>query len=189
MGSPMAVNLAKAGFDIKVWNRTPEKTQPAVEAGARRVDTVEEAAKGSSAVIFMLQDGAAVTDQLASSRLLKTCAPGTLIIDKFHLAHCRTGPRGNRQSRGIAIPRCSSFGRHHRRRRRLLARPDLPLRQESEDIAGSCVPCCFLRPPSTTSTGWCSALSAPNSRSSMAGATKTIPTSFPGSKSPTPSAW
>jgi 2-hydroxy-3-oxopropionate reductase len=81
MGSSMAVNLAKAGFDIKVWNRTPEKTQPAVKAGARRVDTAEEAAKDSGAVIFMLQDGAAVTDQLASTRLLKTCVPGTLIID------------------------------------------------------------------------------------------------------------
>jgi len=81
MGSPMAINLAKAGFDIKVWNRTPEKTQSAVEAGARRVETVEEAAKNNNAVIFMLQDGPAVTAQLASSGLLKTCAPGTLIID------------------------------------------------------------------------------------------------------------
>ena len=81
MGSPMAANLAKAGFDIKVWNRTPEKTQPAVEAGARRVDTVEEAAKNSYAVIFMLQDGPAVTAQLVSTGLLKACAPGTLIID------------------------------------------------------------------------------------------------------------
>jgi 2-hydroxy-3-oxopropionate reductase len=81
MGSPMAVNLAKAGFDVKVWNRSPEKTQPAVEAGAHRADTVEGAAKDSRAVIFMLQDGAAVTAQLVSTQLLKTCAPGTLIID------------------------------------------------------------------------------------------------------------
>jgi 2-hydroxy-3-oxopropionate reductase len=81
MGSPMAINLAKAGFEVKVWNRTPEKTQPAVEAGARRVNTVEEAAKNSCAVIFMLEDGPAVTAQLVSTSLLKTCAPGTLIID------------------------------------------------------------------------------------------------------------
>lgn len=79
MGSPMAVNLAKAGFDVKVWNRTPEKTQHAVEAGARRVETVETAAECSRAVILILQDGAAVTEQLV--RVVAHSAPGTLIID------------------------------------------------------------------------------------------------------------
>ena len=34
MGLPMAVNMAKAGFQLTVWNRTPEKAGPVLEAGA-----------------------------------------------------------------------------------------------------------------------------------------------------------
>jgi 2-hydroxy-3-oxopropionate reductase len=74
-------NRKAADVPYRFWNRTPEKTRPAVEAGARRVDTVQDAAKDSGAVIVMLQDGAAVTEQLTSNGLLETCAPGTLVID------------------------------------------------------------------------------------------------------------
>jgi 3-hydroxyisobutyrate dehydrogenase-like beta-hydroxyacid dehydrogenase len=34
MGKPMATNLLKAGFKLTVYNRTPEKCVPLVEAGA-----------------------------------------------------------------------------------------------------------------------------------------------------------
>jgi len=35
MGRGMARNILNAGFDLCVWNRTPEKMQPFAEAGAR----------------------------------------------------------------------------------------------------------------------------------------------------------
>ena len=34
MGSAMAGNLLKAGFGLRVYNRTPEKAKPLVEKGA-----------------------------------------------------------------------------------------------------------------------------------------------------------
>ena len=37
MGLPMARNLITAGFDLRVWNRTPERAAPLVEAGAGAV--------------------------------------------------------------------------------------------------------------------------------------------------------
>ena len=35
MGAPMATNLLEAGHELAVWNRSPERADPLVEAGAR----------------------------------------------------------------------------------------------------------------------------------------------------------
>lgn len=35
MGTPMARNLLREGFDVVVWNRTPAKARPLLEEGAR----------------------------------------------------------------------------------------------------------------------------------------------------------
>jgi 3-hydroxyisobutyrate dehydrogenase len=56
MGSGMAANLLKAGFPLAVYNRTPAKAQPLVEAGARLATTPADAARGASIVIAMLAD-------------------------------------------------------------------------------------------------------------------------------------
>jgi 3-hydroxyisobutyrate dehydrogenase-like beta-hydroxyacid dehydrogenase len=59
MGSPMAANLVKAGHDVVVYNRTPGKERPLVEAGARVARTVADAA-AADAVITMVADDAAL---------------------------------------------------------------------------------------------------------------------------------
>jgi len=43
MGEPMARNLLKAGFAVRVYNRTTAKGQALVSAGARAVDSPAEA--------------------------------------------------------------------------------------------------------------------------------------------------
>jgi 3-hydroxyisobutyrate dehydrogenase len=60
MGAPMAENLASAGFDVRVWNRTAEKAR-SVE-GAQAFETAAEAAAGADFVLTMLSDGAAVEE-------------------------------------------------------------------------------------------------------------------------------
>ncbi|WP_299816010.1 NAD(P)-dependent oxidoreductase [uncultured Jannaschia sp.] len=57
MGAPMARNLVRAGHDLRVWNRTPDKAR-AIE-GARAFDDPAEAVTGSAVVISMLADGPA----------------------------------------------------------------------------------------------------------------------------------
>jgi 3-hydroxyisobutyrate dehydrogenase-like beta-hydroxyacid dehydrogenase len=59
MGSGMARNLLKAGHEVTVYNRTPEKAQAVVEQGARRAATVADVCKGD-VVITMLADDSAV---------------------------------------------------------------------------------------------------------------------------------
>lgn len=50
MGAPMAANLIKAGFELVVWNRTPQKAQPLVDAGATAAASPAELAATVEAV-------------------------------------------------------------------------------------------------------------------------------------------
>ena len=60
MGAPMAARLIEAGHNVTVWNRTPERTGPLADRGAKVADSPAEAAAEAEALITMLTDGAAV---------------------------------------------------------------------------------------------------------------------------------
>jgi len=60
MGAAIAANLRKAGHELTVWNRSPAKALPLVEAGAVLAATPKEAAAGCAAVVTMLADDAAL---------------------------------------------------------------------------------------------------------------------------------
>jgi 3-hydroxyisobutyrate dehydrogenase len=60
MGAPMARNLAAAGHEVHVYNRTRERAEPLADAGATVAGSAEEAAASAELVITMLSDGAAV---------------------------------------------------------------------------------------------------------------------------------
>jgi 2-hydroxy-3-oxopropionate reductase len=86
MGKPMALNLLKAGFKLRVWNRTPEKALEVVKAGAELVSSLVEVAQGSSAIITMLENGAVVTEVLFASGLVAASEAGTILIDMSSIA-------------------------------------------------------------------------------------------------------
>ncbi len=57
MGAPMALNLMKAGFSLKVYNRSDRPgVQEVVEAGGRRAASPREAAEGSDVIITIVTD-------------------------------------------------------------------------------------------------------------------------------------
>ena len=60
MGAPMARNIAQAGLDVRVWNRSAEKAEPLAEHGARSAATPAEAVRGADVVVTMLSDTDAV---------------------------------------------------------------------------------------------------------------------------------
>ena len=64
MGQPMAKNVAKKGFALSVFNRTPEKALPLKEAGASLAASPKEAAKGAEVVVLMLTGPDAVDQVL-----------------------------------------------------------------------------------------------------------------------------
>lgn len=65
MGSPMAVNLARAGTPLLVWNRSPAKTEQPRAAGAQVTDSLDELFARCGIVVAMLSDERAVDAVLA----------------------------------------------------------------------------------------------------------------------------
>jgi 3-hydroxyisobutyrate dehydrogenase-like beta-hydroxyacid dehydrogenase len=61
MGSAMAANLLKAGHEVTVFNRNPERRVPLVALGAHEASLVADACR-SEVVITMLADDTAVAD-------------------------------------------------------------------------------------------------------------------------------
>ncbi|WP_078963280.1 NAD(P)-dependent oxidoreductase [Streptomyces durhamensis] len=59
MGSPMAENLARSGFGLRVWNRTSSRAATLAEHGAFVARTPAEAVQGAGILITMLADGPA----------------------------------------------------------------------------------------------------------------------------------
>jgi 3-hydroxyisobutyrate dehydrogenase len=60
MGAPIARNLLRAGLQVRVWNRTPDKAQALAAQGAQFASSPAVAAAGVDVLITMLTDGAAV---------------------------------------------------------------------------------------------------------------------------------
>src|SRR5476649_2821734 len=60
MGEAMALNLAKAGTPLVIWNRTAAKTATLVAAGAQPAPDAAEVFARAPTVILMLVDGAAI---------------------------------------------------------------------------------------------------------------------------------
>jgi len=62
IGGPIARNLARAGFDVRVWNRTREKAEPVARDGATVCDTAGDAAQGAELVLTVLADADATAE-------------------------------------------------------------------------------------------------------------------------------
>jgi 3-hydroxyisobutyrate dehydrogenase len=60
MGRPMASNLARAGYAVRAWNRSPDKAEPLREDGVELFATPREAARGATVILTMLSDADAV---------------------------------------------------------------------------------------------------------------------------------
>jgi len=64
MGQPMALNLARAGMALVVWNRSADKCEPLLAAGAKVATSAAEVFRQARVVILMLADGAAIDSAL-----------------------------------------------------------------------------------------------------------------------------
>ena len=62
MGAPMARNLARAGHEVRAWNRSAEKAAPLRDDGVDVRDDPAAAAAGADVVLTMLADADAVLD-------------------------------------------------------------------------------------------------------------------------------
>lgn len=77
MGTPMALNLLRAGHEVTVWNRTRARAEPLAAEGARVADTPAAAADGAEAIVSMLADDTAAGEAaLGGHGIVEGLAPG-----------------------------------------------------------------------------------------------------------------
>src|SRR6478736_5112353 len=96
MGLAMATNLVKAGFGLRVYNRTAEKARPLLEQGARLARTPAEAAEPGGVVVTMVSDDRAVEEvTLGANGLLGRLGDGV------HLSMSTIAPRTARRVAGL----------------------------------------------------------------------------------------
>lgn len=82
MGQFMAANLVQAGFDVSVWNRTPERALPLLDLGATQTATPAELARRCDIVVACLTDSPQVEEVLfAPGGLVEGFVAGSLFID------------------------------------------------------------------------------------------------------------
>lgn len=81
MGAPMTRNLLKAGYAVRVWNRTLAKAEALVSDGARLAQSPSDAVAGAVAVISMLSDGVAVSTLVEDAEVTRVMAKGAVWID------------------------------------------------------------------------------------------------------------
>jgi 3-hydroxyisobutyrate dehydrogenase len=81
MGQPMAVNLARAGVRLVVWNRTVARTGPVAAAGAAVAASPGEVFRRADVVLLMLADEAATDSVLGRGTAdFATRVPGRTVV-------------------------------------------------------------------------------------------------------------
>jgi 2-hydroxy-3-oxopropionate reductase len=82
MGSPMAVNLAKAGHTVRGWNRSPGRADALVAAGGTEAASIAEAVRDADVVITMVPASPQVEAvAYGPDGILENARPGALLID------------------------------------------------------------------------------------------------------------
>jgi len=78
MGSALALCLIKNGHVVSVWNRSPEKAEPLVQAGAKVCETVDDAVADSDFILTCIRSHREVLDLISG---LETPIEGKTICD------------------------------------------------------------------------------------------------------------
>jgi 3-hydroxyisobutyrate dehydrogenase len=99
MGSGMAMNLLKAGHDLTVWNRTPERVEPFIAAGAAAAENPAGLAAKTDIIMICVSDTPDVEQViLGENGVLEGAGAGNLVID-----HSTISPHATvRMSRALA---------------------------------------------------------------------------------------
>ena len=81
MGFPMAKNLLKSGYNLKVYNRSQDKADRLKEFGAEISLSVKDVVTNADVVITMLTDDAAVEKVMSSDEFISNIKEGATVID------------------------------------------------------------------------------------------------------------
>jgi 3-hydroxyisobutyrate dehydrogenase len=100
MGKPMTLRLLDAGFSVNVWNRSPEKLQPVIDAGAKACGSVAELVSASEVIILCLAD-TAVVESVVRNDIATNGTAGKLLVDLSSIH-----PENTRQLAALLHEKC-----------------------------------------------------------------------------------
>jgi 3-hydroxyisobutyrate dehydrogenase-like beta-hydroxyacid dehydrogenase len=80
MGSAMATNLVRAGHDVTVFNRSPEKRQALVKLGAREAARISEACQGEAVLTMLADDTALSSVVFGKGGIIESLAKGAIHV-------------------------------------------------------------------------------------------------------------
>src|SRR2546428_4519581 len=104
MGAPMAGCLLKAGHELTVWNRTPDRARPLAGAGATVARSPAEAGAGAEFAITMLATPEALHEVvLGENGLAKALGPGDVYIDMSTVGPDTVRSIAARLAEGVAV--------------------------------------------------------------------------------------
>ena len=105
MGAAMAANLARAGFGVTAWNRTPDRAPELDGLGVERAATPADVARSVETLVICVSDTPDVAAVLLGPDGVATGArPGTLVIDCSTISPGATrGFAGELAKRDIAL--------------------------------------------------------------------------------------
>jgi 3-hydroxyisobutyrate dehydrogenase len=105
MGAAMAANLARAGFPLTVWNRTPGRAGPLLALGAVEASSPREVARANDVVVTCVTDSPQVAEVLfGSDGLAEGLVPGSLFIDCSTISPASAREMGARlKDQGVAM--------------------------------------------------------------------------------------
>lgn len=87
MGKPMAKNLLKAGYTLKVYDIVPEPVKEVVAAGAQEGTSSKDVAEFGEVIITMLPNSPEVKEAvLGPGGVLEGAKPGTILVDMSSIA-------------------------------------------------------------------------------------------------------
>src|SRR4030081_2915216 len=82
MGSGMASNLLKAGYELTVWNRSVEKCEPFARKGARVADSPADAVRDVDLVMYSLSNDQAIEEVVFGAKgILSGIKEGQIAMD------------------------------------------------------------------------------------------------------------
>ncbi len=111
LGAPVAANLLEAGYGLRVWNRTPGKTEALAAQGAVPAARPADACAPGGVVISLLWDDASVLEVVKSDGFLERLGDGV------HISMTTMTPEGSaavadlHAAHGSALVEAPIFGR------------------------------------------------------------------------------
>ena len=103
MGSAMAANLIKAGFDVTVFNRSLQKAEALVQMGARLATSIADASQGDVVITMLANDNAVGAAVLGKGGIVESLPAEAIhismstisvaLVDELAQAHVRAGQR------------------------------------------------------------------------------------------------